>query len=301
MSTWRVFSAVVLGAAAIGATASAHATYTWTFQDGGADVTNQSFTAAPPGGPSVTVTGWSTASSTNTSTFAAAPIRMWDGLGVEKTAEGNVTGPHSTDNYLGYDAALFSFSSAVSLSSATLGWNGTDNPVSTTPSYTYNSTYGYYTKTSYDYNDSDISVLYYTGSGNPSPEGKSISSLLSSGWAVLQTYNDVGVGDNTQDLTAETQAGTSNAKYSSYWLVMASLEAPVLTTNTNYTCGTYNTKTVKYCKSYSIDAVKIAAITGYGEPPQPPLQTPEPGSFALLAAGLSLLTLRHQRSKRNRA
>lgn len=105
------------------------------------------------------------------------------GLGVVNSAESaSATGPHATDNYNGVDALVLSFSQAVSLSSMTIGWNGTDD--------------GQYTA----YNDSDMSVYAYNSSA--------------AAWSLVGHYNDVGaLSGNTQSI--------SSSIYSSSWLISA--------------------------------------------------------------------------------
>jgi hypothetical protein len=154
------------------------------------------------GSPAVTLSGWSTGAGTITSpsagtSFAAATVHNWGsaGLGVVATNEdASATGPHAADNRFGIDAMLVKFTGGpVSLSSLTIGWNGTDYP--TNPPYT----------------DSDLSVLAWTGGGSgPTMAGSSLASLLSSGWTLVGNYANVG---NAQSITTST--------FSSYWLISA--------------------------------------------------------------------------------
>lgn len=105
------------------------------------------------------------------------------GLGVVNSVEDpSKLGAHATDNYNGIDALILSFSQAVSLSSMTIGWNGTDDGSSTA------------------YNDSDMSVYAYNSS--------------TAAWNLVGNYSDVGaLSGNTQSI--------SSSIYSSSWLISA--------------------------------------------------------------------------------
>lgn len=124
------------------------------------------------------------------------------GLGVVNSAEDAYkTGPHATDNYDGIDALVLSFSQAVSLSSMTIGWNGTDNPHADKEcTATYWDGRCKTWTTINTYNDSDMSVYAYDSS--------------TSAWNWIGDYNDVGAtSDNTRSI--------SSSIYSSYWLISA--------------------------------------------------------------------------------
>lgn len=203
-------------------------------------------------GSNVTVSGFSTgtgtiASPTTGTIFAAAAVYNWTGgLGVVATNENQATtGPHATDNVNGTDALLIKFDTATSLTAVTLGWNGTDNP-------------------SGAYIDSDISVLAWTGIGDPaagSIAGSTAAGLVSAGWTLVGDYANVG------GLAGDTQA-ISTSITSSYWLVSA-YDAKW----SGCTTGCFN--------SGANDAFKLVSVAG-----NQTTKVPEPGSLALLGAGL---------------
>lgn len=202
-------------------------------------------------GSNVTVSGFSTgtgtiASPTTGTIFAAAAVYNWTGgLGVVATNENQATtGPHATDNVNGTDALLIKFDTATSLTAVTLGWNGSDNPTGA-------------------YIDSDISVLAWTGIGDPaagSITGSTAAGLVSAGWTLVGDYANVGT------LAGDTQA-ISTSITSSYWLVSA-----------------YDAKwsgCTTGCLTGANDAFKLVSVAG-----NQTTKVPEPGSLALLGAGL---------------
>lgn len=224
----------------------------------------------------LTLSAWSTGTGTTTSptagtTFSAAKIYNWEpvGLGVVATNENSGdSGPHAIDNAYGTDALLIKFlSGAANLTSVGIGWNGTDNAVTTNG------------KT---YNDSDLSVFAWTNSGDPVMTG---ASLALSGWKLIGNYSNVGGQlNNTQSITSTT--------YSSYWLISAY--------NSAYgamTTGTQDT---------NVDAFKILQVSGnycsgsvVGTACTPPgNKVAEPGSMLLLGVGLvGLMGLRRRQSE----
>ena len=204
-----------------------------------------------------TGTGTITAPTSGT-TFAAASLYNWGsaGLGVVAVNEDSTTtGPHAADNINGVDAVRLSFSSAVTLKSATIGWNGTDN-------YTSNPTG--------TYSDSDISVLAWTGPGTPGAVTGTTIGAASNGWTLVGNYADVGA------LTGNTTA-VSSAIYSSYWLISAYSTA--FGTGAGLTAGN--------------DAFKLLGVSAATKPSG----VPEPGSLALIGAGLAGLFIRARRKQ----
>jgi len=183
---------------------SVFAASTWT-QNLQADCSLDAHSQSCSGSPAVTLSGWSTGAGTIASpsagtSFAAATVYNWGsaGLGVVATNEdASATGPHAADNRFGIDAMLVKFTGGpVSLSSLTIGWNGTDNPAGS-------------------YTDSDLSVLAWTGGGSgPTMAGSSLATLLSSGWTLVGNYANVGGNaGNSQSISTST--------FSSYWLISA--------------------------------------------------------------------------------
>lgn len=213
-------------------------------------------------GANLSVSGWSTGTGTvvaptSGTTFAAAAIYDWgtNGLGVVASNENpNLNGPHATDNRFGTDAVLLSFNSKVNLTNVKIGWSGFSHTVSGLTGM----------------QDSDFSVLAYTGSGVASVGGKTVTGtaanstlLTTGGWKLISNYTDK--PDNSTVTVSATNADSS-LLYSSYWLVSA-----------------YNTA---FGSNFSTanDYFKLLSIAGNTQPSGS--KVPEPGSLALLGAGL---------------
>jgi hypothetical protein len=152
---------------------------------------------------------------------------------------------HAIDNNQRYDMALLTFTSSVKLTGVKLGWADTD---------------------------SDITVLGYTGTGNPASNGKlaglTYGQLTSNGWLAIGNYSDVG--------TSTTKAVNAGGTFSSYWLIGAynPLAAP---TGGSVTGSSY-------------DYIKLSAVTGtFAPPPPPPRTVSEPSTVALLGVTLTAL------------
>lgn len=171
------------------------------------------------------------------------------------------TGPHAADNWANLDGFLMKFAPptspssdvvTVALNSITIGWNGTDNATGSTGGT--------------NYNDSDISVYYYTGTTAPDMTTVNNANLTSNGWKLLGNYADVGgLSGNTVNL-GNCVSGTGcsgTAVSSSWWLVTAS----------NSTLGTAS----------SSDAFKLLGAGGAGTTTK---RVSEPGSLALASMAL---------------
>lgn len=153
----------------------------------------------------------------------------------------NISPEHSIDNNQRYDMALLSFTSSVKLTELKLGWMQ---------------------------DDSDVTVMAYTGIGDPTSNGKltgnTYDQLVGLGWKSIGSYSDVG--------TASAKSINAGGEYSSYWLI-----------------GAYN-PLAGGSKGWSEgnDNIKLASVTGVVKPPSDQ-QVPEPGSMALF--GVALLGL----------
>jgi len=220
-----------------------------------------------PSGPVLTASAVYDVTATSGVTFAAASLFNYStGLGVVSTGESSsTTGPHATDNVGNLDAVQLYFGpNAVSLKSLTIGWNGTDNGVT-------------------GYSDSDLSVLAWMGAGAPPAS----STLGSAGWKLVGNYADVGVnGTNVAGGTATISPTTTYPAliYSSYWLISAYSTAFGGNTATNLDGGN--------------DAFKLLGVVASTNPGG---KVPEPGSIALIGAGLLGLFVRARRKQANGA
>ena len=239
--------AALAAAAALLAAPSAHAASTWNLSSGcvensaGAGGFGNSFgCSAGAGSPTLTASAWSTTGSGTT--FATANLALYPGygFGVRNQVEGLAAGTpnHSMDNAGNTDMLALAFGSSVALDKLTLGWS---------------------------YNDSDISLLRYTGTAAPVLGGKSVTSLLTSGWELIGNHADLAVGTAT--------SVNSAAKSSSWWLVSAY--------NAGFG-GTVLDGTPDYVKVLAIAGTAATGGTGGGT-----TSVPEPGTLALVALAMA--------------
>lgn len=186
---------------------------------------------------SVALTAWSTSGAG--STFATANVALFNGYGFgvrNQTETTDVNAPnHSMDNSGQTDLIALNFgSSKADLSSLTIGWKS---------------------------NDSDISLLYYSGSGTPDfstqMQGLTIAQLLTKGWSLVSNYSNLSTG--------VAKAVNASDYSSSWWLVSAY--------NSGY--GGASLGSTDYVKLLGM----AAALT---TPPPPSTKVPEPSSLALL-------------------
>lgn len=212
-------------------------------------------------GDKVEVTAWA-----NTASPPAAPnsntllergeiAQYSGGLGVRNAdwnrsvPDSNENNPpeHAVDNNERFDLVLFDFGTQqVSLTEVSLGWIQSD---------------------------ADISVLAYTGSGDPSDlSGITYSEfnedLTAQGWELVGNYDVDWTDPNSpyvQDITTSIS--------SSYWLV-----------------GAYNPVfpgcETPYCNLHPNDYMKILKLGGNIDDPTPPVGVPEPATPLLLLAGV---------------
>ena len=131
---------------------------------------------------------------TTGSVFAAAKVEDWSGgFGVSYVGESGSSPQHAMDNDGKLEMLLFSFDESFALSDVKIGW----------PSSTY---------------DTDISILAWTGAGDPSQALASLTSstetsLLSTGWDLVGNY------ENLDDGVYRSVNGSAIS--SSYWIVSA--------------------------------------------------------------------------------
>lgn len=227
---------------------------------------------------SLTANAYSTTSGPTTGgiTFAEAELHKWgsNGLGVVNRYEDpNVTGPHATDNQYGTDAISLSFDEAVNLTSVGLGWVG---------------------------GDSDFSLLAWVGPGTPgSIVGNTLNgtvptvanpgasgTLLTSGWALVANYADVGISPNPSSTSVSAKDSSNKLIYSSYWLISAY--------NTSF--GTVNSSGFGALGTGATDYFKLLSVAGNTKPPQGG-SAPEPGSLALMGAALAGMVVVRRRKE----
>jgi hypothetical protein len=198
--------------------------------------------------PSVAIGGYADNNGSGNLVYVAPTEYAGNGYGLCSSSDVGCTVPnHALDNFGNKESLLLSFGSAVNLASVTIGYANTD---------------------------SDISVLAYTGAGNPAANGNltghSYSQLAANGWTVIGNYADLTVG-------AAQALGTTVS--SSYWLVAAY----------NSTFGTCTGCT------NSNDYVKLYEVAGNTTPSTS--RVPEPSALLLAGSALfGVIGLRRRRT-----
>lgn len=250
VAKWLVGSALVM----VGSSAMAD----WNFNKG-ADVVGSPGISTTSGGITATATGLSTTGNSGTTFANATSITSYNGggLGVQANASDTGTPQHSTDNSGSTDAVLLNFSSSVVLTGITSGWNWTGSAAAAAGA------------------DSDVSVLRYIGADttaaavNTATLGKTVATLTAAGggWELVSQIANLVTGANTS--TGDTTRG------SSWWLVSAY--------NSGYTSVATTTSSAANLLNNGNDYFKLLAVAGVATPKS---SVPEPGSLALVGAGL---------------
>jgi hypothetical protein len=204
--------------------------------------------------PAVDATGWSNTANSNTRLDSARVVVYSGGLGL--TNKDGPTGPgdgldsnerdseapeHAIDNDQRKDSMLLTFTESVKLTHVQLG---------------------------YRYNDSDITVLAFTGgSCGGSVAGQTYSGLTSCGWTLVSHITNV----PQQTGTSFTSINNTGNISSQWWLISTYISDLANASKTFTTSGGVGTA------DSSKDHVKLLAVKG-----DPNGRVPEPGTLGLL-------------------
>lgn len=279
-------SHLVLGFALLSIGSSALAATTWNFSTCNGTASNQSATnagnfgnswscAGATGSNKVTVSAWGGANSTGSTGFqtAYASSQGGSGFGIASRSEGvSVAAPnHAADNSpttsVTPDMFVLKFDTAVTLGEVGLGWSQSD---------------------------ADFSLMAYKGTVSGATVAAQMDSFIKTkntttltsggvgaGWALIQNSGDadpvsaVGYAGSSTDITRPVNS--SNVS-SSWWLISAY--------NSSYGGGSLDALP---------DYMKLLSVASKNTPSG---KVPEPGSIALLGAGLlGLIATQKRRQK----
>jgi len=231
---------------------NANAAYSWTFSGGGgAACPAAGCTESSTSGTKTitsTATGWYSETTAGASIQTAEALRVWDGLAVQATTSDVNVPEHATDNNNWYDSVLFDFGDdKVELDQIIMGWR----------------------------QDSDFSLLRYTGNDTPDLTNQSYSDLnTTGGWDLVGNYFYGGSAQTSADLTFNVN---EDNKSSSYWLVAAL--NPAYFNNSNYIGNDF----------FKVKTLNGVLDTSSGGCTSNCGTVPAPGGLALLLLGLPLL------------
>ncbi len=261
-----------VGASAIMMSSPAMANFSWTASGQECGSTFSCDRSANISGEiiNVEVTGYQ-ATGINTA-LTTSRVNVWDGLAVQSSGETYSSAPqHATDNNGNLEGILFSFNKAVDITSITMGWH----------------------------EDSDFSLLRYTGNNNtPLTATSTFGNIEGSGWDLVGNYLYSSSLSTGTDITASVyrdftddfvgpQDGTNTDlapahTSSSYWLVAAMNDA--FWDNPAYTIN-------DYFKLKSLGAT-------YTAPPPPPTGVPEPSTLALMSISIAAFGFTQRRRRK---
>lgn len=229
------------GLLAMALSAPGYAAVSWNFSGSGQNANNSTMLGSD-GTTTTTIKGYSSTGDVtgeDTIETVQSVIRWGGGLGVCSNDDNcGSSGPHATDNYgdsevgADTDMILFSFNKAIDLDTVSVGW----------------------------WEDSDITILAYTGAGIPGSLVGGLYSALPSGWSFIGNYADVAAE------AGHTVSVNAANVVASHWLI-----------------GAYNPLIKSEGWSTQNDAIKISAISGSISDHS----VPEPASLALMGIGLT--------------
>jgi len=194
-----------------------------------------------------------------------APLRVWDGLSVGD--EGTVP-QHATDNSGKLESVLFSFDKAVDITSITMGWH----------------------------EDSDFSLLRYTGNGTPINFGSSTyNNLESNGWELVGNYLYSGSLSSETDLTAAVY-GSAPDNFDGPKDENNSAKSPTNTSSSYWLVAAINGAFWNNSAYIGNDYFKLKSLVAVYTPP-PNGGVPEPSTLALISIAVAGIGFTRRKKK----